>query len=172
MFFFDKVNIAVKFAPSFRICSLIVKSSGLSLVPKAFGTSSCILWIYNPATYPVVKKISLFRITNPHSTEGGMTYPADHVTNFAHLSSTSVCTETSPNYCTNLSLTGCDCNWLRRTLFHTQQASFFAHLFSITMWSADILFIYPITHKYSNANYYCLITFTNSLFLPFSSWSM
>ena len=44
-----------------------LKNSGLSLVPKAFGTSSCILWIYNPAAYPVVKQI-FFWITNPHNT--------------------------------------------------------------------------------------------------------
>jgi len=50
---------------------------------------SCILWIYNPVAYPVIKQISLFRITNPHSTEGGMTYPADHAATFAHLTSTS-----------------------------------------------------------------------------------
>lgn len=61
-----------------------LKSSGLSLVPKAFGTSSCILWINNPALYPVVKQIFLFRITVPHSIEGGMTYPANHA-NFVHL---------------------------------------------------------------------------------------
>ena len=56
---------------------------------------------YNPATYPVVKQISLFRITNPHSTEGGMTYPADHAANFANLFCISVWTGDPTNHAVN-----------------------------------------------------------------------
>ena len=127
---------------SFRICSLIVKSSGLSLVPKAFGTSSCILWIYNPATYPVVKKISFFRITNPHSTEGGMTYPADQrhhwligsiypqgrIFNPKQLSTANI---------KNLFHYGTHFLIIQKGVIahHTRQAPFFAHLFCISVWT-------------------------------------
>ena len=49
-----------------------LKSSGLSLVPKAFGTSSCINRIFNPKQISTanIKKLILLRNTVPYNTKG------------------------------------------------------------------------------------------------------